>query len=66
MNPKDHPNAFVGLSSGTVAAFLVAEAKRRLGWDLSLDEASMIVAGVISAALFAGRKLSGKKADASA
>lgn len=60
ISPKNQANAYAALSSGAVAAFLVREAKFRLGIDLTLDEAGYIVAGCIAAFLFAGRKLGGK------
>jgi hypothetical protein len=61
VNPRDHPNAYVGLSAGVVTAFLVSESKRRLGFDLTVEEASFIVSGVISGFLFAGHRLGRKK-----
>lgn len=61
IGPKTHANAYAALSSGAVAAFLVREAKLRLGIDLTLEEASYIVLGSVAAFLFAGRKLGGHK-----
>lgn len=51
--PSDHPAAFTGLSVGAVAALLVTECKTRLGVDLTIEEAGMIVAITIAAYHFA-------------
>jgi hypothetical protein len=55
-SPTTHPNAYVGLSAGSVASLLVFEAKTRLGVDLTYEEAGFLVTGVVSLALFLGRK----------
>lgn len=60
MNPKDHPNAFVSLSSGSVASFIVYEANKR-GLNIDVQEAGMIVGAVVTIFLFAGRKLGAVK-----
>lgn len=54
-DPKKNANGYVAFSSATLAAFLVAEAKRRLGIDITVDEAGYIVAGVL-AIVFFGKK----------
>jgi hypothetical protein len=57
VSPKTHPNGFAALSASSVAALLVTEAHNRLGVDISVEEAMIIVAAVTSAVLFAGRRL---------
>jgi hypothetical protein len=61
-SPVDHPNAFATVSSGSVALFLVHEAKTRLGVDLTMEEAGYIVIGVSTTVLFFGRRLSARRA----
>ena len=61
MNPKDHPNGYVGLSTGLIAAFLLTELHDRLGVNLSVDEQKVAQAVLVAAFLFAGRWL-GKRA----
>lgn len=52
-SPQDHPAAYGALSVGSVAALLVTECKLRLGINLTLEEAGMIVTGVIAIFHFA-------------
>jgi hypothetical protein len=58
-SPKEHPNAFITLSSGGLTSFLVAEAKSRFGVDLTPEEAGYIVIGVPSAILLLAGKVRG-------
>jgi hypothetical protein len=51
-SPVDHPAAYGTLSTATIAGFLVAEANSRLGFDLNIYEATMIV-GVVGWTYFA-------------
>lgn len=53
-SPREHPNAFAGLSVGSVTSLLVYEAKTRLGVDLTVEEAGIIVSTIIGAYLFFG------------
>jgi hypothetical protein len=55
-SPKNHPNSYAALGSGSVAAFLIFEAHDRLGFDFNSVEQSMIVALVAAAYLFLGRQ----------
>lgn len=57
VSPKTHPNAFAALSASSVAALLVTELHNRLGVDISIEEASIVVAVVTTVVLFAGRRL---------
>jgi hypothetical protein len=59
-SPREHPNGYVSLSSGLATAFIVTEAKRRFGADITAEEATMIVAGVTSLVLFLGKKVGTK------
>lgn len=61
ISPTSHPNSYAALSTGSVALFLVHEAKTRLGFDLSLEEAGYIVIGVSTAALFLAKRFGGRK-----
>lgn len=61
MNPKDHPNAYASGLAGTVTAFLLYEANKRLGVELDSQEASFLSVAVAALVLFAGRKLGGSK-----
>ena len=54
--PNNHPNAYVGFSSATAAAFLVAEAHDRLNVDITVGEASFIVGVVTALALYVGKR----------
>jgi len=54
--PSNHPNAYVGFSSAAAATFLVTEAHDRLNLDLTLGEASFIVAVATTVALYLGKK----------
>ncbi len=56
-SPVQHPNAFAGISVGSIASLLVYEAKVRLGLDLTIEEAGMLVSAVITAWLFLGKKV---------
>ena len=58
-SPKRHPNAYAVGTLGGLAAFLVTEAKLRLGVDLTMEEAGYIVAGVSALVVFFGKKVSG-------
>jgi hypothetical protein len=55
ISPRNHPNAYATLGSGSVAAFLIFEAHDRLGVDFNMPEQGMIVALVAAAYLFFGR-----------
>jgi hypothetical protein len=55
-SPTAHPNAYQGLSVGSVASLLVYEAKTRLGVDLTVEEAGFLVTGLVALVLFLGRK----------
>jgi len=59
-SPREHPNGYVGLSTGLATAFIVTEAKRRLNADITAEEATMIVAAVTSAVLFLGKRVVNK------
>lgn len=59
-SPKKHPNAFAGLSSATVSAFIVYECNTRFGLNISELEAGFIVAAITSLYLFFGPKPSGQ------
>jgi hypothetical protein len=56
-SPAQHPNAYAGISVGSVTSLLVFEAKSRLGVDLTVEEAGMIVSGIIGLYLFFGKKV---------
>ena len=60
ISPTTHPNSYAALSTGSVALFIVHEAKSRLGVDLTLEEAGYIVLGVTTVVLFLGKRF-GKK-----
>ena len=62
MNPKDHANAYVGLSTGTVTAFLLYELNKRCGVSLDGQETAFVSVAVSAIFLFAGRKL-GKRSS---
>ena len=55
-SPVSQPNAFAGLSSGTVAALIVYELDERLGVTISVFEAGFIVAFVTTIYLALGKK----------
>lgn len=57
INPKNHPNSFAALGSGSVAAFLIFEAHDRFGVDFNSVEQGMIVAVVAALYLFIGGKI---------
>ena len=63
LSPKDHPNAYATASVGGLTAFIVTEAKIRLGLDLTVDEAAWIVVGTTTAFHFAARYLGGRKSS---
>ena len=56
-SPREHPNAYAGLTAGSITSLLVAEAKVRLGVDLTIEEAGMIVSIIIALYLFLGKKV---------
>jgi Holliday junction resolvasome RuvABC endonuclease subunit len=56
VNPRDHPNAYVALSVGQVAGFVLYELVKH-GVPLDPYEATVVGSAVVSAILFAGRKL---------
>lgn len=64
LSPTTHPNAYAAVGSGSIALFIVHEAKSRLGVDLTLEEAGYIVIGASSAALFFAKRFGSKKAAA--
>jgi hypothetical protein len=51
-SPVDHPAAYGTLSTASIAGFLVWEANNRLGFNLDIIEATMLV-GVVGWAYFA-------------
>jgi hypothetical protein len=55
-SPRTHPNAFAGVTVGSVASLLVSETKTRLGVDLTIEEAGMIVSVLIAVYLYLGKK----------
>ena len=55
INPKDHPNASMALIAGYVASVLVYTAKR-LGVELTPEEATTAAAGLIGAVLFLAKR----------
>lgn len=61
LSPTTHPNTYAALSTGSVALFIVHEAKSRLGVDLTLEEAGYIVIGVTTTALFLAKRFGAKR-----
>jgi hypothetical protein len=61
ISPTTNPNSYAILGSGSVALFIVHEAKSRLGVDLTLEEAGYIVIGATTVVTFFAHLLGGKK-----
>lgn len=55
-SPTQHPNAYAGISVGSVTSLLMYELKYRLGIDLTIEEAGMIVSGTIAVFLYFGKR----------
>jgi hypothetical protein len=55
-SPTKHPNAYAVGTLGGLSAFLVTEVKLRLGFDLTMEEAAYIVAGISTLVVFLGKK----------
>jgi hypothetical protein len=60
-SPKTHPNAYAGITVGSIASLLVSEAKVRLNVDLTIEEAGMIVSATVALFLFLGKKVNNAK-----
>ena len=56
-SPREHPNGYVGFSTALSTSFIVTECKRRFGWDVTVEEATVIVSVVTGAVLFIGKKM---------
>jgi hypothetical protein len=56
-SPREHPNAYAGITVGSITSLLVSEAKVRLGVDLTIEEAGMIVSAIIATYLYLGKKV---------
>jgi len=57
VGPKENPNAYAALGSGSVAGFLIFEAHARFGIDFNIPEQTMLVAIVAAIYLFFGKKV---------
>ena len=64
LSPTAHPNTYAAATTGSIALFIVHEAKSRLGVDITLEEAGYIVIGMTASALFLAKRFGGKKAAA--
>lgn len=56
-DPKESPNGYVALSWASVAALLVVELHNRLGIDISIEEASVVVGLAAPIILFLKKKV---------
>jgi hypothetical protein len=56
-SPRDHPATAATLSVGGIASMLCIEMKQRFNIDITLDEALLIVLGVVSVYHFLGGKV---------
>jgi len=56
-SPKANPNGYVGFSTALSTSFIVTECKRRFGWDVTVEEATVIVSVITGAVLFLGKKV---------
>jgi hypothetical protein len=58
-SPRTHPNAYASGLVGTLSAFLLYEAKKRLGVELDGIEQSYLSVAVAALVLALGRKKGG-------
>lgn len=47
VSPRDNPAAYGTVTVGSAAGFVIHEANKRLGWDVSIDEATYFILGLL-------------------